>query len=121
MRGGGRGASTVGSITHHARPAARRPTPCPSSSSRPPQVPDSFSVERTYVLFRTMGLRHLIVVDEQHTVKGMVTRKDLLGYRWGQGCGGTGVVVHACMGGGGRGRGARRVAGARASAVGGRE
>ncbi|KXZ47514.1 hypothetical protein GPECTOR_35g952 [Gonium pectorale] len=44
-------------------------------------VPDSFSVERTYVLFRTMGLRHLIVVDEQHTVKGIVTRKDLLGYR----------------------------------------
>ncbi|GLI66383.1 hypothetical protein VaNZ11_010174 [Volvox africanus] len=44
-------------------------------------VPDTFSVERTYVLFRTMGLRHLIVVDEQHMVKGIVTRKDLLGYR----------------------------------------
>ncbi|KAG2428222.1 hypothetical protein HXX76_011901 [Chlamydomonas incerta] len=44
-------------------------------------VPDSFSVERTYVLFRTMGLRHLTVVDETYSVKGMVTRKDLLGYR----------------------------------------
>ncbi|KAG2489363.1 hypothetical protein HYH03_012193 [Edaphochlamys debaryana] len=45
-------------------------------------VPDTFSVERTYVLFRTMGLRHLIVVDEErHAVKGIVTRKDLLGYR----------------------------------------
>lgn len=44
-------------------------------------VPDTFSIERTYLLFRTLGLRHLVVVDERHRVRGMVTRKDLLGWR----------------------------------------
>jgi signal-transduction protein with cAMP-binding, CBS, and nucleotidyltransferase domain len=51
----------------------------------PLQVSCSFSVERTYILFRTMGLRHLVVVDEHHHVKGIVTRKDLMGFRWGAG------------------------------------
>ncbi|GFH28469.1 chloride channel protein [Haematococcus lacustris] len=45
------------------------------------QVPDSFSVERTYILFRTMGLRHLMVIDQHNHVRGIVTRKDLLGFR----------------------------------------
>ena len=45
------------------------------------RVPESFSVERAYVLFSTMGLRHLVVVDERNRVGGIVTRKDLLGYR----------------------------------------
>ncbi|CAD7698710.1 unnamed protein product [Ostreobium quekettii] len=45
------------------------------------KVQESFSVERTYILFRTMGLRHLVVVDEHNHVKGIVTRKDLLGFR----------------------------------------
>ncbi|KAL4529321.1 hypothetical protein Ndes2526A_g04115 [Nannochloris sp. 'desiccata'] len=45
------------------------------------RVPESFSVERAYVLFSTMGLRHLVVVDERNRVRGIVTRKDLLGYR----------------------------------------
>uniref|UniRef100_A0A7R9VET4 Chloride channel protein n=1 Tax=Chlamydomonas euryale TaxID=1486919 RepID=A0A7R9VET4_9CHLO len=44
-------------------------------------VPDSFSLERAYLLFRTMGLRHLVIVDQHNHVKGIVTRKDLLGYR----------------------------------------
>ncbi|KAJ9508857.1 hypothetical protein QJQ45_028174, partial [Haematococcus lacustris] len=44
-------------------------------------VPDSFSVERTYILFRTMGLRHLMVIDQHNHVRGIVTRKDLLGFR----------------------------------------
>ncbi|GFH29879.1 chloride channel protein, partial [Haematococcus lacustris] len=47
------------------------------------QVPDSFSVERTYILFRTMGLRHLMVIDQHNHVRGIVTRKDLLGFRLG--------------------------------------
>lgn len=45
------------------------------------RVPESFSVERAYVLFSTMGLRHLVVVDECNRVRGIVTRKDLLGYK----------------------------------------
>ncbi len=48
------------------------------------QVLDSFSVERTYILFRTMGVRHLVVIDEHNHVRGIVTRKDLLGFRLGE-------------------------------------
>lgn len=44
-------------------------------------VHESFSAERTYFLFSTMGLRHLVVVDDHNRVKGIITRKDLLGYR----------------------------------------
>ncbi len=28
-----------------------------------------------------MGLRHLTIVDDTNRVRGMVTRKDLMGYR----------------------------------------
>ena len=38
----------------------------------------SFSVARTYILFRTLGLRHLTVVNESNEVAGIVTRKDLI-------------------------------------------
>ena len=38
-------------------------------------VQESFSLERTYTVFRTMGLRHLVVVDKHNHVKGVVTRK----------------------------------------------
>lgn len=44
-------------------------------------VPESFSVERAYTVFRVLGLRHLVVVDHLNRVKGILTRKDLLGYR----------------------------------------
>lgn len=49
------------------------------------RVPETFSVERAYLLFSTMGLRHLVVVDEGNRVRGIVTRKDLLGYRLDEG------------------------------------
>ena len=44
-------------------------------------IQTSFSVARTYVLFRTLGLRHLTVVNESNHVVGIVTRKDLTSER----------------------------------------
>ena len=41
-------------------------------------VPQTFSAQRTYLVFRTLGLRHMPVVDEHNHVVGMVTRKELL-------------------------------------------
>ncbi|KAM9223217.1 chloride channel protein C-like [Leptosomus discolor] len=37
-----------------------------------------FSLQRTYITFRTLGLRHLTVVDPQNRVVGVITRKDLM-------------------------------------------
>jgi predicted transcriptional regulator len=39
------------------------------------KVDESFSLERAYVVLRTLGLRHLIVVDINNCVRGIVTRK----------------------------------------------
>ena len=39
------------------------------------------SVQRSYKLFRTMGLRHLIVVDRDNRVVGIVTRQDITEHR----------------------------------------
>ena len=47
----------------------------PYCSSSAPSVPDAFSLERAYMLFQSLGLRHLVVVDAGNRVKGMVTRK----------------------------------------------
>nr|XP_009681394.1 PREDICTED: chloride channel protein C-like [Struthio camelus australis] len=41
-------------------------------------VQSHFSLQRTYVIFRTLGLRHLTVVDLQNRVVGIITRKDLM-------------------------------------------
>eukprot|EP00057_Strongylocentrotus_purpuratus_P012670 XP_011667144.1 PREDICTED: H(+)/Cl(-) exchange transporter 7 isoform X2 [Strongylocentrotus purpuratus] len=46
-----------------------------------PCIPDYFSLHRTYIIFRTLGLRHLTVVDAQNHVLGIITRKDLMGFR----------------------------------------
>ncbi|XP_029443044.1 chloride channel protein D-like [Rhinatrema bivittatum] len=40
-----------------------------------------FSLQLTYIIFRTLGLRHLTVVDLQNRVVGMITRKDLLSFQ----------------------------------------
>ncbi|CAH1786426.1 unnamed protein product [Owenia fusiformis] len=45
-----------------------------------PNIDQNFSLHRTYLVFRTLGLRHLTVVDRNNRVVGMITRKDLMGY-----------------------------------------
>lgn len=45
------------------------------------KVAESMSLERAYIMFRNMGLRHMIVVDAHNRVKGILTRKDLLGFK----------------------------------------
>ena len=47
----------------------------PYINSSAAAVQESFSLDRTYVVFRTLGLRHLVVVDQHNHVKGIVTRK----------------------------------------------
>ena len=50
----------------------------PYMNCSPYTVADTFSLSEAYVLFRTMGLRHMLVVNG-HDVIGIITRKDLLG------------------------------------------
>jgi chloride channel 7 len=45
--------------------------------SAPYSINESSSIKRCYRLFRTMGLRHVTVVDGDHRVTGIVTRKDI--------------------------------------------
>uniref|UniRef100_A0A8D2IQI6 Chloride channel protein n=1 Tax=Varanus komodoensis TaxID=61221 RepID=A0A8D2IQI6_VARKO len=40
-----------------------------------------FSLQRTYTIFRSLGLRHLTVVDLQNQVVGLITRKDLISFQ----------------------------------------
>eukprot|EP00633_Aureoumbra_lagunensis_P000819 CAMPEP_0197301608 /NCGR_PEP_ID=MMETSP0890-20130614/50508_1 /TAXON_ID=44058 ORGANISM="Aureoumbra lagunensis, Strain CCMP1510" /NCGR_SAMPLE_ID=MMETSP0890 /ASSEMBLY_ACC=CAM_ASM_000533 /LENGTH=414 /DNA_ID=CAMNT_0042780955 /DNA_START=1226 /DNA_END=2470 /DNA_ORIENTATION=- len=49
----------------------------PYADTSPFTVQDCASIQRTYFIFRTLGLRHLIVVDPDNKVKGVITRKDL--------------------------------------------
>ena len=43
-----------------------------------PKIEKDYSLYRTYVIFRTLGLRHLVVVDVHNRVVGIITRKDLM-------------------------------------------
>eukprot|EP00596_Hydrurales_sp_CCMP1899_P000306 CAMPEP_0119044320 /NCGR_PEP_ID=MMETSP1177-20130426/30604_1 /TAXON_ID=2985 /ORGANISM="Ochromonas sp, Strain CCMP1899" /LENGTH=923 /DNA_ID=CAMNT_0007014267 /DNA_START=18 /DNA_END=2789 /DNA_ORIENTATION=- len=49
----------------------------PYMDSAPYSINESSSVKRCYRFFRTMGLRHLVVVDGDHRVTGMITRNDI--------------------------------------------
>ncbi|XP_055991198.1 H(+)/Cl(-) exchange transporter 7 [Sorex fumeus] len=51
----------------------------------PYTVPQEASLPRVFKLFRALGLRHLVVVDNLNQVVGLVTRKDLARYRLGKG------------------------------------
>ncbi|CAM40656.1 putative chloride channel protein [Leishmania braziliensis MHOM/BR/75/M2904] len=42
-------------------------------------VLDTTSLPRTYEMFTTLGLRHLVVVDRSNYAVGIITRKDLIG------------------------------------------
>ncbi|XP_048452082.1 chloride channel protein C-like [Rhincodon typus] len=41
----------------------------------------NFSLQRTYTIFRTVGLRHLTVVDLRNHILGIITRKDLMAFQ----------------------------------------
>jgi len=45
-----------------------------------PRIEEDFSLHRTYIVFRTLGLRHLTVVDMANRAVGIITRKDLMGF-----------------------------------------
>jgi chloride channel 7 len=40
-------------------------------------VPEDFSLHRAYSLFTSMGLRHLVVVDDSNNVTGIITRENI--------------------------------------------
>ncbi|XP_062304240.1 H(+)/Cl(-) exchange transporter 7 isoform X3 [Osmerus eperlanus] len=50
----------------------------------PYTVPEETSLPRVFKLFRALGLRHLVVVDHENRVVGLVTRKDLARYHLGK-------------------------------------
>uniref|UniRef100_A0A673IQ50 Chloride channel protein n=1 Tax=Sinocyclocheilus rhinocerous TaxID=307959 RepID=A0A673IQ50_9TELE len=50
----------------------------------PYTVPQETSLPRVFKLFRALGLRHLVVVDNENRVVGLVTRKDLARYHVGK-------------------------------------
>jgi chloride channel 7 len=41
-------------------------------------VNEEFAVSEAYTVFRTMGLRHLPVVNVANKLKGIITKKDLV-------------------------------------------
>ena len=52
----------------------------PFVNSSAMSVHTRFSLHRTYNIFRSLGLRHLVVVDDDYKVAGIITRKDLMGF-----------------------------------------
>jgi chloride channel 7 len=50
----------------------------PYANTAPYTVNETASIQRTYRLFRTLGLRFLCVVNHHNQVVGIITRKDLL-------------------------------------------
>ena len=63
------------------RRAALRVDLAPYKNASAFAVRADFSLHRAYMLFRTLGLRHLFVTDEAARLVGVLTRKDLMDYR----------------------------------------
>lgn len=42
---------------------------------------ESSSIQRVYRYFRTMGLRHLTILNQHHVVTGIITRQDIVEHR----------------------------------------
>ena len=53
----------------------------PFMNPSPYTVVASSTLPHMFRLFRALGLRHLIVVNDENRVVGIVTRKDLVRYR----------------------------------------
>eukprot|EP00112_Aurelia_sp_Birch-Aquarium-sp1_P015614 Seg3478.1 transcript_id=Seg3478.1/GoldUCD/mRNA.D3Y31 product="Chloride channel 7 alpha subunit" protein_id=Seg3478.1/GoldUCD/D3Y31 len=53
----------------------------PFMNPAPYTVMENSSLNRGFKLFRALGLRHLVVIDDSNQVVGIVTRKDLAKYR----------------------------------------
>jgi H+/Cl- antiporter ClcA len=50
----------------------------PYMDTAPYIIHENTSIQRTYRMFRTLGLRHLVVTDRHHHVVGIVTRSNLM-------------------------------------------
>ena len=50
----------------------------PFINANPYAIPEGCSLTKVYNLFRSLGLRHLVVVKQHTEVVGLITRKDLL-------------------------------------------
>ena len=50
----------------------------PYANTAPYTVNETASIQRTYRLFRTLGLRFLVVSNHHNQVVGIITREDLL-------------------------------------------
>ena len=53
----------------------------------PVVVNENLTIDRVHGLFRSLGMRHLIVVDTNQLPVGMITRKDLQAYKLQEGGG----------------------------------
>eukprot|EP00903_Cladosiphon_okamuranus_P010912 g10308.t1 len=51
----------------------------------PHSINEHASAHRAYIMFRTLGLRHLVVVNHYNEVMGMITRENLLPEHFGAG------------------------------------
>jgi len=53
----------------------------PIMNSTPITILHSTSLPQMFNLFRALGLRHMLVLDDENQVVGLVTRKDLARFR----------------------------------------